>query len=220
MFCEYRNYTGMDIKKLIYNYIMDCSIKSYTMETPNPQLPVSADASLAAAAGLAAGLADSAEYKLYDKWTLWAHLPHDIKWSFDSYINILSFDDIHTTIAVIETIPEEMVKNCMLFIMRNGIKPMWEDPMNKNGGCYSYKIANKQVPAIWKNLSYSLVGESLTEDRNVRPCINGITISPKKNFCIIKIWLSNCKYQNPAVISEKLGITSHGCLFKTHMSAA
>jgi hypothetical protein len=63
-----------------------------------------------------------------------------------------------------------------------------------------------------------LVGESLTENADIRSCINGITISPKKNFCIVKIWLSNCKYQNPSVIADGLGITSQGCLFKTHIN--
>ena len=33
----------------------------------------------------------------------------------------------------------------MLFVMRNGINPMWEDPKNKDGGCFSYKISNKNV---------------------------------------------------------------------------
>ena len=158
-----------------------------------------------------------AEYKLYDKWTLWAHLPHDTEWTFGSYIRILSFDTVEAIIMLLETIPEEMTTNCMLFIMRDGIKPMWEDPKNKKGGCFSYKINNKNVSSVWKNLSYSLVGETLTEDTKVRANINGITISPKKNFCIVKIWLANCAYQNPAVISDNLGISSQGCLFKTHM---
>jgi hypothetical protein len=158
------------------------------------------------------------DYKLYDKWTLWAHLPHDTNWTFESYIRILTFDTAEAMIMLLETIPEEMTTNCMLFIMRDGIKPMWEDPKNKKGGCFSYKINNKNVSSVWKNLSYSLVGESLTEDVNVRPCINGITISPKKNFCIVKIWLANCAYQNPAVIADNLGISSMGCLFKTHIS--
>ena len=158
------------------------------------------------------------EYKLYDKWTLWAHLPHDTDWTFGSYIRILSFDTVEAIIMLLETIPEEMTTNCMLFIMRDGIKPMWEDPKNKKGGCFSYKINNKNVSSVWKNLSYSLVGETLTEDTKVRATINGITISPKKNFCIVKIWLANCNYQNPAVISDNLGISSQGCLFKTHIS--
>ena len=163
-------------------------------------------------------LSQNTDPKLYDKWTLWAHLPHDTNWTFESYIPILTFDSVHAIIMLLETIPEEMITNCMLFIMRDGIKPMWEDPKNIKGGCFSYKITNKSVSSFWKNLSYSLVGESLTDDINVRPGINGITISPKKNFCIVKIWLATCNYKNPTVISDSLGISSQGCLFKTHIS--
>lgn len=157
--------------------------------------------------------------KLYDKWTLWAHLPHDTNWTFESYIKILTFNTMQEVIMLIESLPNEIITNCMLFIMRDGIKPMWEDPKNVKGGCFSYKINNKTAVSIWKNLSYSLVGETLTENINVKKVINGITISPKKNFCIIKIWLSNCNYQNPSIIIDNIGITSQGCLFKTHVSS-
>ena len=78
----------------------------------------------------------------------------------------------------------------MLFIMKEGITPLWEDIHNRNGGCFSYKINNKFVAQIWKDLSYSLMGETLTEKELFNNNINGITISPKKNFCIIKIWLT------------------------------
>ena len=70
---------------------------------------------------------------------------------------------------------------------------------------------------MWKNLSYTLVGESLTTDKRLRPNITGITISPKKNFCIIKIWLTSCENQNPALVTQELtGISSQGCLFNKH----
>ena len=159
------------------------------------------------------------ENKLYDKWTLWGHLPHDTNWTFESYIRILTFNTAEEIIMLLETLPNEVITNCMLFIMRDGIKPMWEDPKNVKGGCFSYKINNKNVVSIWKNLSYSLVGESLTDQVNARQVINGITISPKKNFCIVKIWFSNCNYQNPSIIIDDIGISSQGCLFKTHISA-
>jgi len=159
------------------------------------------------------------ENKLYDKWTLWGHLPHDTNWTFESYIRILTFNTAEEIIMLLETLPNEVITNCMLFIMRDGIKPMWEDPKNVKGGCFSYKINNKNVVSIWKNLSYSLVGESLTDQVNARPAINGITISPKKNFCIVKIWFSNCNHQNPSIIIDDIGISSQGCLFKTHISA-
>ena len=156
---------------------------------------------------------------LLGKWNLYYHLPHDKKWDLTSYKIIMGdISTVEDLIAMNVEMPENIVKFCMLFVMRKGITPMWEDPKNKKGGCFSYKINNKNVSSIWKNLSYSLVGESLTENTSVRPCINGITISPKKNFCIVKIWLANCNYQNPAVIADGLGISSQGCLFKTHMA--
>ena len=156
-------------------------------------------------------------HSLSSKWSLWAHLPHDTDWSVNSYINLFTVSTVEETIALVETLPETLVKNCMLFFMREGIKPTWEDPRNRKGGCFSYKVSNKNVGAVWKNLSYILVGESLTEDKGLRKHINGITISPKKNFCIIKIWIANCDYQNPSIITELPSITPHGCLFKKHL---
>ena len=156
-------------------------------------------------------------HKLYDNWTLWAHLPHDVDWTVKSYKQIITFDTVEAIITISETLPEKMVSNCMLFLMRKGILPMWEDPKNCKGGCFSYKVSNKNVAAVWKSLSYILVGESLTEDKGLRKHITGITISPKKNFCIIKIWIANCDYQNPSIITELPSITPHGCLFKKHL---
>ena len=42
----------------------------------------------------------------------------------------------------------------MLFIMRYGIKPIWEYPKNRNGGCFFYKISSKDVHNVWKELTY------------------------------------------------------------------
>jgi hypothetical protein len=155
-------------------------------------------------------------HQLSDKWVLWAHLPHDTDWTAPSYKHIYSFDTIEMAISLFEVLPEKMVTNCMLFLMRDGVQPMWEDPKNRNGGCFSYRITNKQVPVVWKNLSYSLIGKSITDKSSIFNIITGITISPKKHFCIIKIWLENCKIQNPSVINYIDGLESHGCLFKRH----
>jgi hypothetical protein len=154
---------------------------------------------------------------LYDNWTLWVHLPHDTDWTVKSYKKIMTIDSVEAALSLTETLPEKMIKNCMLFLMREGIQPTWEDERNRKGGCFSYKIANKSVTSVWKQLSYTLMGETLTKDIKFRNTINGITISPKKNFCIIKIWLSSCDYQNPSKIDDLEGITSYGCLFKKHI---
>ena len=106
--------------------------------------------------------------------------------------------------------------NSMLFLMRENINPIWEDENNKKGGCFSYKVNNKLVNDLWKKMAYLLMGESLAS-LEVSKDINGITISPKKNFCIIKIWLSNCNYNNPDVISSIEYLNKTGCLFKKHI---
>ena len=124
---------------------------------------------------------------------------------------------VEESIALMETIPDVLVKNCMLFLMKDGVKPIWEDPKNRDGGCFSYKISNKLVYDVWKELSYVLVGETISSQPSFVTNVTGITISPKKNFCIIKIWMSNCSNQNPGIVtSDVKNIMSQGCIFKKH----
>jgi hypothetical protein len=156
-------------------------------------------------------------HPLSDKWTLWAHLPHNTDWSIKSYIPISTFATVEETIGVTENLPNVLVENCMLFIMRDGIKPIWEDSRNRNGGCFSYKVLNRNVYKVWKDLTYVVVGNTISKDYNFANSVTGITISPKKNFCIIKIWMTNCNNQNPAVVTGDVkGIVPHGCIFKKH----
>lgn len=156
-------------------------------------------------------------HKLSDSWTLWAHLPHDIDWSITSYKNIYTITTVEEAISITETLSEVLVKNCMLFLMRTGIKPIWEDPKNRHGGCFSYKVANKSVYEVWRELSYVLVGDTISKTASASANVTGITISPKKNFCIIKVWMNDCTNQNPAIItSDVKGLSAQGCLFKKH----
>jgi hypothetical protein len=156
------------------------------------------------------------QHKLNNSWRFWAHLPHDTDWTLKSYKNIYKISTVEEAIVLFETIPEKMVKNCMLFVMKDGIQPLWEDPKNRNGGCFSYKISNKTVVNTWKQLAYTVLGETLTVNPSLNALVNGITISPKKNFCIIKVWLSDCSHQNPSIIREVSDIVPQGCLFKKH----
>ena len=102
--------------------------------------------------------------------------------------------------------------------MKENIMPMWEDPKNRNGGCFSYKISNKHVCETWKELSYVLLGETISSNQAFVNDVTGITISPKKNFCIIKIWTATRQYQNPTIITNEVkNIIPQGCLFKSHI---
>jgi hypothetical protein len=156
-------------------------------------------------------------HSLNDKWNIYYHLPENKSWELSSYAVLM--DNINSVEAVIvlnNQIHEHVIRNCMLFVMRDGITPMWEDPKNRNGGCFSYKVSNKHVPEVWKNLFYGLCGESLCIKDEHNTYVNGITISPKKNFCIIKIWLNSTKLQDPNCIITIPNLLKQGCLFKKH----
>jgi hypothetical protein len=88
---------------------------------------------------------ESTFHQLTDNWTLWGHLPHDTDWSVRSYKKIFHITSVEEAICITESLPEVLVQNCMLFLMRDGIVPMWEDKQNRNGGCFSYKVVNKNV---------------------------------------------------------------------------
>jgi len=157
------------------------------------------------------------QYTLLGKWDLYYHLPQDKTWELSSYKIIMGdIDRADKLVAINEAIPANIVRYCMLFVMRKGITPMWEDPQNRNGGCFSYKVINKQVVEVWKSLVYALCGESLATNPKYNGVINGITISPKKNFCIVKIWLKDCSIQDPNIIINITNLTKQGCLFKKH----
>ena len=136
---------------------------------------------------------DIAMNPLFQKWVLWAHLPHDTDWSVKSYKKIMTMSSIEDAIALYRVIPDKLVKNCMLFLMREGVSPTWEDPQNRQGGCFSFKVTNKSVFNAWRDLSYILVGETLSNNPKILDSITGITISPKRAFCIIKISSYNNK---------------------------
>tara|TARA_B110000305_G_C19342412_1_gene589868 strand:+ start:714 stop:1259 length:546 start_codon:yes stop_codon:yes gene_type:complete len=145
-------------------------------------------------------------HNLNNKWTLWLHLPYDTDWSINSYKKVTTFDTLEDCIILIENINKEIIEKCMLFIMKNNIKPIWEDVENSKGGCLSYKINTENVYNVWKKLNYYLIGETLIDDKDIMDNINGISISPKKNFCIIKFWIKNSEILKKNCIYNELNI--------------
>lgn len=154
---------------------------------------------------------------LNGKWNLYYHLPNDKNWDLDSYKLIMNdIQCAEEVIALNAEISEIIVKYSMIFIMRKGIVPQWEDPKNRNGGAFSFKVINKQIYDVWKIIFTALCGETLFVDNEINKSVNGISISPKKNFCILKIWLNTCEYKDPNQIINIPNLQKQGCIFKKH----
>ena len=156
------------------------------------------------------------QHKLSDKWVLWAHLPHDTDWSLKSYIKIMEIKSLENLLMLQRAIPEKMVKNCMLFMMKSGINPTWEDPKNRDGGCFSFKISNKNVFGCWNKLLIGLTSNNISKNDKFLDKVTGVTISPKKTFCIVKIWMESVQYQSVMMMENIDFMNVHGCIFKRH----
>ena len=156
-------------------------------------------------------------HNLNRKWILWSHLPQNPDWTLKSYNQICSLNTLEDVVAILNIIPDTLLTSCMLFFMREGIAPMWEDVKNRDGGCFKYRIINKHVPQTLKHMIYTLVGETLSSNKIFLQNVTGITISPKKKFCILKVWTSNCDFQNSDIINIDNNIlNTNKAIFEIH----
>ena len=155
-------------------------------------------------------------HSLHDTWTMYAHLPHDTDWSIDSYKAILQMNTLEECIALFEAIPKEMTQNCMLFLMRDNIKPLWEDVRNRKGGSFSFKVNTSNVHSTWKDLCYSVIGNTISDNNVLKEKLNGITISPKRNFCIVKLWMSDCSTKTLKNMKHMPHLNTREALFRKH----
>jgi hypothetical protein len=90
----------------------------------------------------------------------------------------------------------------MLFWMKEGIPPLYENHANIKGGCYSLRISRAKAVRYFHLYTIAcMLGQVVTDAQNA---IHGISISPKriieKNqiFNVIKIWNKDCtKFNKP-----------------------
>ena len=158
-------------------------------------------------------------HMLNDKWVLYHHLPSNKDWTISGYdVLVKEIDTMEQAIQVNESIPEDVIKYSMWFLMRKGISPLWEDPKNVGGGNFSFKVVNKNVFEVWKEMLYLVCGGGLCVDPKYNAYINGITSSPKKNFCSLKFWMSTMEFQDPGIIATIPNLTKHGAQFRKHGS--
>ena len=82
------------------------------------------------------------EYKLDSNWNFYIHLQNDPNWDYSGYHKIITLDTVEKAVLLNEELSFELIKKTMLFVMRENIKPMWEDIDNQNGGGFSFKVHN------------------------------------------------------------------------------
>lgn len=151
---------------------------------------------------------------LNDIWSLYFHDPYLMNWNSDSYKFISTISNIEDFINIYNIFKDLWGKG-MFFIMREHIMPMWEDENNINGGCFSYKINKEELQDKFFNICSTVLGENLGINNIISNDINGISISPKKHYYIVRIWIKNNKNANKDLYNFTIPAYST-LMYKTH----
>jgi hypothetical protein len=138
------------------------------------------------------------EIILNDIWTLYFHDPYNEDWNYPSYHKICDRTSVDE-FWQLQNIVKDKIHCGMFFFMREYVFPCWDDENNKNGGCLSLKVLKQDMSDFWEELCIRLLGETLLkeEHRHNWNLVNGISTSPKKYFCIIKIWIKSSDIADP-----------------------
>jgi hypothetical protein len=139
---------------------------------------------------------------LNSKWFIWLHSIKNTSWTEKDYECLdKAIETVGDLLRFYNNFNDFDFKNNHVFIMREGIKPIWEDKKNRNGGICSFKTDyfNKMFPElssaeVFKYILLCVCGETLHSDVAKHNTINGLSLSPKiypntkKITCIVKIW--------------------------------
>ena len=159
----------------------------------------------------------------HTKWIVWYHNPSDKNWSLESYKDIIEISSIED-FCVLKNTWKKCLPNInegMFFVMRKTeegcIYPRWEDKHNRRGGYWSFKISKEDCEGAWFSLMMFTLGEYLVRRESDISLINGISISPKKHFCILKIWTCDSTRNSKSLLSNDLTfLDMENVLFSNH----
>ena len=146
--------------------------------------------------------------KFQYSWILWYHDPDNKDYSFESYIKIADVSTPQQFWTIVDSISKEAWESGMFFFMRRGFKPLWDVPENEAGGAWSKKIDAANVYTTFIDLMVNCICNELLVHR--KETLVGITLSPKGQASIVKIWnttttVSDTSYINPGMTGFKIG---------------
>jgi hypothetical protein len=151
-----------------------------------------------------------------DVWTLYFHASDDPDWTLSSYVRLTDISTVEDFWASSSCLTPHVAEN-MFFLMREGVYPCWDDPQNMYGGCVSMKVSKMDAPRAWEDVCSRVLGETIASDRTAWELVNGVSISPKRYFSIIKVWLKDSERFTQSTDFDLPSWYNGEVLFRNHM---
>jgi hypothetical protein len=137
------------------------------------------------------------------KYTLWCHDINNKDWGLKSYKKLFEINSVSDFWRVMNNFNKLGIKFNHFFLMKGEVKPIWEHEDNRNGGVCSFKIELNKSAEIFSDLCVKMVCDMLTTTTNFND-INGISISPKNTWAIVKIWNKNSENDLSVTLSPEI----------------
>ncbi len=122
---------------------------------------------------------------LLHNYVLWVHSINDNDWSINGYKRLYIIKNVSDFWKLFNNIHKLNFRNNNFYFMKPNVQPIWEDESNRHGGICSLRIELDHALKVYELLCIFLACEKLVGDISD---INGISITPKNNWAIIKIW--------------------------------
>jgi hypothetical protein len=133
---------------------------------------------------------DDSEFN--NKWCVWYHVDTQA-WTPKNFKKLCTISKISEFWSMVDGLLNN--KNILMehiYIMREGINPVWEDTKNRNGGCWSIKVDLRESLTIFIKILAYIVGETSLFDenkKNISTHVMGVSFCSKNSFnAIIQIW--------------------------------
>jgi translation initiation factor 4E len=148
--------------------------------------------------------------KLNARWTMWFDNPRladETKEWKDNLSNCGSFDTVESYWKIYNNLKPagELSLNSNYHVFREGVVPMWEDPVNKDGGKFVLTLPKKdsksgKIDEWWLFTVLSIIGETLDMDGNE---VCGAVVSIRKSQDRIALWLKSSDKERCSTIGAK-----------------
>jgi hypothetical protein len=79
-------------------------------------------------------------------------------------------------------------------LFKRGVKPIWEDPRNAQGGAWTFRVPKQLAPEFWKEVCMMAIGEQLqaaVEEAGVetfRDDICGVSLGVRFGSMLVQVW--------------------------------
>lgn len=156
--------------------------------------PAGADDSTAGTSDSSAVLQPGESHSLPDSWVFWTRPPISKAHGYVAYEKTLhpmakcstveEFFAIYKCLKAPSNVP--LMTDYHLF--KDGIRPIWEDKENKEGGKWVLRLKKGVVDRYWDDILFACIGGQLCDDSTQ---VNGIVLSVRNGEDVISIWTAS-----------------------------